>query len=83
MPDLTEVSNRRVFVWSNAKYARIQELGGTIKPKNGKFLMWKDKWWFHRAKQVEIKWKFYFLNAMKQTSEKVYNTFLNNMKNEL
>jgi len=83
MPDLTEVSNRRVFVWSNAKYARIQELGGTIKPKNGKYLMWKDKWWFHRAKQVEIKWKFYFLNAMKQTSEKVYNTFLNNMKNEL
>ena len=81
-PDTTEISNRRVFVGSNAKYARIQELWWTIKPK-GKFLAWKDKWKWYRAKQVEIKWKFYFLRSLNESSEKIYNTFLNNIKDEL
>lgn len=48
----------------NIKYARIQEEGGIIRPKNKKLLAWKTKsgkWAF--AKQVEITPQPYLIPA--------------------
>jgi len=82
-PDFTEVRHRKVIVWSNAKYARIQELWGRITPKRSSYLTWRSKWRWYRAKEVNIKGKFYMLNALKENKNRIYNTFLKNIKNEL
>lgn len=51
-------------------YARIQELGGIIRPKNKKYLRFKvgNQWVF--AKQSKIKGKFYLKRAAEQAKAK-------------
>lgn len=55
---------RVIFGSSRVPYARIQELGGTIKPKSKPVLAWKDadgEWVY--AKSVTIKAKKYLSRA--------------------
>nr|DAW41983.1 MAG TPA: tail component [Caudoviricetes sp.] len=57
----------KVGVGGDIKYAKIQEYGGTIRPKNKKLLAWKTKggkWAF--AKKVTIKPQPYLIPAGKQ-----------------
>jgi hypothetical protein len=46
-------------------YARIQEFGGVIRPKNAKYLSWVANGRRHFAKQVRIKGKFYMTRSAK------------------
>ena len=57
----------RVGTTKSTPYAKIQEYGGIIRPKNKKFLAWKTKggkWAF--AKKVTIKPQPYLIPAGKQ-----------------
>jgi hypothetical protein len=51
------------FGSSKVPYARIQELGGTIKPKRAKLLAWKDGSEWRFAKSVTIKGTHYLARA--------------------
>ena len=60
-----------IFGGNGIPYARIQELGGTIKPKNGAYLRWKGKdGKYHAAKRVYIKGKHYLERAGDQNSRR-------------
>lgn len=83
LPDFTQVTHRKVTVWSNVKYARIQELWGRILPKKSNYLTWKSGWRWYRAKEVNIKGKFFMLRALNENKQNIYNTFLKNITNEL
>lgn len=54
------------WIGSDVRYARIQELGGTIRPKTAKALRFKigDRW--ITTKSVTIKGKFYLQKGMTQ-----------------
>jgi len=50
---------------SNVVYARIQEYGGEIKPKNGKYLKFKGRFGWVSVKSVTIRPKYYLTRAIK------------------
>lgn len=50
----------KVVIGSDKIYAAIHQLGGVIKPKHGKFLVWRDSLGLHFAKQVTIPARPYF-----------------------
>ena len=57
-------------IGSNLVYAGIQEYGGTIKPRNGKYLKFKGNNGWVSVKQVTIKGKFYMTRAIKDNMAK-------------
>jgi len=57
-------------IGSNKVYAAIQEFGGTILPKNGKYLRFKGSRGWATVKSVTIKGKFYITRAVKETMGK-------------
>lgn len=57
-------------IGSNLVYAGIQEFGGTIKPKNGKYLKFKGSYGWVSVKQVTIAGKFYITRAIKDNMGK-------------
>lgn len=62
-----EAGNNKIIgkVGSNVVYAAIQEFGGTIRPKNGKYLRFKGSYGWATVKSVTIKGKFYITRAIK------------------
>lgn len=53
-PSISAIKDR-VTVGTNKIYGRIHDRGGTIRPKNKKFLAWQNpKGQWHFAKQVKI-----------------------------
>jgi hypothetical protein len=58
------------FGGNGVPYGRIQELGGTIRPKKAKMLIWKgDDGKTHAAHQVTIKGKHYLQKAGDKNSK--------------
>ncbi len=57
-------------IGSNKVYARIQEFGGTIKPKNGKYLRFKGSYGWATVKSVTIKGSLYMTRAIKDNMAK-------------
>lgn len=66
----------------NKVYARIQEEGGTIRPKVAKMLAWYDKrsktW--HFAKKVTIKAKHYFKRGIDKATKRIETTLKKTVK---
>ena len=52
-------------IGSNLEYARIQEFGGVIRPKTGKYLRFLGNNGWVSVKQVTIRPKFYMTRAIK------------------
>ena len=64
--DITERADKLIgTVGSNLVYARIQEYGGTILPKKGKYLRFMVNGSWVAVKQVTIKPKLYLTRAIK------------------
>ena len=59
----------------NVKYARIQELGGIIRPRKAKVLSWTEGGKRYFAKQVRIKPKKYFQKAFEDGKDIVPKEF--------
>jgi phage gpG-like protein len=59
------------WVGSDVRYARIQELGGVIRPKTAKWLRFKigDRW--ITTKSVTIKGRFYLQKGMTQNQGRI------------
>ncbi len=63
-------------VGTNVVYAKIQELGGTIRPKNGPYLKFKTpdgKW--HSVKSVTIKGRQYLSRAVTESHNYIRDQF--------
>ena len=76
-----KITLRKVFGWvgSNLIYARIQELGGIIKPKKGKYLKFQIRGQWKSVKSVKIKGKKYLERGMMDNLEKIRNTMRQSM----
>ena len=61
---MTEDGAEAEIGFRGLKYARIQEFGGTITAKNHKYLTFRTKSGWRRAKSVKINGKHYLGNAI-------------------
>lgn len=50
-------------------YARIQHLGGVIRVKRAPYLVWHDKWGWHKAKSVKLPARPYMVMTDARRSE--------------
>jgi len=62
-------------IGTNLDYARIHELGGTIKPKRGKYLVFKGAQGWATVKQVVIKPKRYLTRAIQDNKKEIRDRF--------
>ena len=71
------------IVWTNVKYASIQEFWGTITAKNKKYLTFKinNKW--VRVKSVKIRAKRYFQRAFDDNIKQISDIFNKNINDYL
>ena len=67
-------------IWTNLKYAAIQEYWGTIKAKNKPYLTFKIWWKWIRKKQVTIKGSHYFQKTYDKQLWNVQKIFEKNIK---
>lgn len=75
-PQNVPIGADKVIVGSNKVYARIQDTGGVIKPKNKKLLAFKVNGQFVFARSVTIKGNKYMTNAYEQIKDdmgKIFN----------
>lgn len=72
---ITDVNPNRAKIGTNLDYARIQEFGGTIRPKKKKMLAFKigGKWVF--AKKVTLPARPYLVPALFSSEEQIKRVF--------
>ena len=64
-------------------YGRIQELGGTVVPRNKKWLFWESNGEKHFAKKVTLPARPYLRPAVDENEEKIFETVGKNLAREI
>ena len=81
--DLSQLKKWTTVVWSDVKYANIQEVWWDIKAKNKPYLHFKINWKWVKVKKVTIKWKRYLRRAFEDNESKILNIINKAIKKEL